>query len=308
MQTVVEAQNLTRYFKQQLAIEDVALTVQKGEVLALLGTNGAGKSTTLRIVTGNLLPDYGDVSICGHNLFHHPNAAKSQLGYLPDTPPLYGDFNVNEYLHFCAQLHGIPHNAITSRVEAVKTQCELSSVSKRIIKYLSKGYQQRIGLAQALIHQPALIILDEPTNGLDPQQIREMRDQIKQLSQHAGVLLSTHQLSEVEQIGSRVQMLKQGRTVFEGDISSLCKSTTLYVSFAHPPSLEALRTELPEVKIESSSVHTFSLEADELDALKDMVVALSVQKQWCLREMVERKSSLEQLFMHHVLTEEKVPA
>lgn len=308
MQTVVEAQNLTRYFKQQLAIEDVALTVQKGEVLALLGTNGAGKSTTLRVVTGNLLPDYGEVSICGHNLFTQSSAAKSQLGYLPDTPPLYGDFNVNEYLRFCAELHGIPRTAIASRVEAVKTQCELSAVSKRIIKYLSKGYQQRIGLAQALIHKPQLIILDEPTNGLDPQQIREMRDQIKQLSQDAGVLLSTHQLSEVEQIGSRVQMLKEGRTVFQGDIKTLCRSTALHISFAQPPSLETLRAALPEVTIESTSAHEFSLEADELDALKDIIVTLSVEKQWGLREMVERKSSLEQLFMQHVLTEQKISA
>jgi len=164
MQPIIQANNVSHHYGRQASVINLSLTLQHGEVMALLGTNGAGKTTTLRLLTGDLVPDTGTISINNIDLNLHPIKAKQQLGYLPDNAPLYEDLTVDEYLLYCAKIHGLKGNHARERLSKVKQFCELQSVSRRIIKKLSKGYQQRIGIAQAIIHQPKAIILDEPTN------------------------------------------------------------------------------------------------------------------------------------------------
>ncbi len=212
---VLSAHNLTRRFGKQSVIKGVSLQLKRGEALGLLGHNGAGKSTTLRMLTGCLLPNSGEIEICGINMLGHPIQAKKNIGYLPETPPLYRDLSVNDYLTFAARLHGIRSDRLTEAIVQARQNCGLESVGEKIIGTLSKGYQQRVGIAQAIIHRPALIVLDEPTAGLDPSQIRETRTLIRELANEYSVILSTHLLSEVESICDRVEIIQDGKLILE---------------------------------------------------------------------------------------------
>lgn len=217
----LRARNLSRRHGKRMVLEALDLELRPGEVLGLLGPNGAGKSTTMRILTGNLAPDSGGVEICGVDLFEEPVAAKIHLGYLPEIPPLYRELTVTEYLRLAARLHRVPKAGVDAAVAQALQRCDLAEVAKRLIGNLSKGYQQRVGIAQAIVHSPAVIVLDEPTAGLDPLQIREIRALIAELGRSHGVILSTHFLPEAEALCSRVLILHQGRTVFSGPIDSL---------------------------------------------------------------------------------------
>jgi ABC-2 type transport system ATP-binding protein len=208
------ARGLTRRYGSRAALHGIDLTLARGDCLGLLGLNGAGKSTTLKILTGVLAPHAGSVSVCGHDLARAPLAAKRHLGFLPDVPPLFTDARVDEYLALCAQLREVA--AIEAAVARAKSRCGLADVGPRLIRNLSKGYQQRIGIAQAIVHEPAVLVLDEPTVGLDPVQIRDVRQLIKDLAREHAVILSTHLLAEVQQICTRVAVLHQGRLVHEG--------------------------------------------------------------------------------------------
>lgn len=218
---LIQAEHLHRYYGKHHALNKVSITLYKGEVLGLLGQNGAGKSTTMQLLTGNIMPNSGTIKINAINLQEQPIAAKQQLGYLPETPPLYRDMRVAEYLRYCGLLHDIPKVAISDAVNKVVQRCGLQAMQQRIIANLSKGYQQRVGIAQAIIHEPAVIILDEPTVGLDPIQIQEIRRLIKELAQHHSVLLSTHILQEVEMLCDRVHILNKGKTVFVDTLDAL---------------------------------------------------------------------------------------
>lgn len=215
----LSAHNLTRRFGNRQVIHGVSLELKRGEVLGLLGHNGAGKSTTLQMLTGCLLPDGGTVDICGISLLHHPTQAKANIGYLPETPPLYRELSVNDYLLFAARLRGMKSAAATEALAQTRQRCGLESVGKKIIGTLSKGYQQRVGIAQAIIHRPAVIVLDEPTVGLDPTQIREIRYLIRELGDSSSVILSTHLLGEVESVCDRVEIMQHGRLIY-GDTSA----------------------------------------------------------------------------------------
>ena len=215
------AKNLQRRYGHYQAVSDLTLQLKKGEVLGLLGPNGAGKSTSLRMITGNLAPSAGSIEICGVDLLDHPRKAKMHLGYLPEMPPLYFDMTVDEYLQFVARLHRVEKKRILQLLENSKIQCGLTDRGKQLIGTLSKGLQQRVGIAQAIIHQPDIIILDEPTVGLDPNQIREIRGLIRDLSKSCSLILSTHILSEVESICDRVYIMHEGRVVLNETLDDL---------------------------------------------------------------------------------------
>ncbi|SFN92448.1 ABC transporter ATP-binding protein [Nitrosospira briensis] len=230
----ISARGLCRCFGTRAAVHDVNLELRRGEVLGFLGPNGAGKTTIMRMLTGNLTPSSGTVEICGIDLLGKPREAKACIGYLPEIPPLYRELTVNEYLRFAARLHRVRSAKIHSALAKVTQRCGLSSTGDRLIGSLSKGYQQRVGIAQAIIHDPEVIILDEPTAGLDPNQIREIRTLIHDLAAERSVILSTHILSEVDNVCDRVQIVHEGRTVLDEYMERLKqKGTNLEESFAH---------------------------------------------------------------------------
>jgi ABC-2 type transport system ATP-binding protein len=215
--SLLVARGLTRRYGARAALVGLDLTLARGDCLGLLGLNGAGKSTTLKILSGVLAPHAGTVSIGGHDLARAPLAAKRLLGFLPDLPPLFPDARVDEYLGLCARLREV--RELEAAVARAKARCGLVDVGARLIRNLSKGYQQRVGLAQAIVHEPALLVLDEPTVGLDPVQIRDVRLLVAELAREHAVILSTHLLAEVQQICTRVAVLHEGRLVHEGPLA-----------------------------------------------------------------------------------------
>ncbi|MCK4494568.1 MAG: ABC transporter ATP-binding protein [Methylococcales bacterium] len=221
MTYLVETNNLSRYYGRYCAVKDLNFNLKKGQIIGFLGINGAGKTTSLQMLCGNLAPSSGTIKINGIDLIKNPIEAKKHLGYLPEIPPLYKNLTVDEFLEYCAQLHHIPKAFITQEVQTVKNRCGLTSVSKRLISQLSKGYQQRIGIAQAIIHQPAVIVLDEPMVGLDPLQIKEIRQLLVTLSQHHGIILSSHLLSEVQTFCTDIQIIHQGELVLQQAMNTL---------------------------------------------------------------------------------------
>lgn len=217
---------LSREYQGSMAVHDVALQLRQGETLGLLGPNGAGKSTTMRMITGNLAPSAGSIEVCGIDLLDDAKRAKTHIGYLPEIPPLYMDYTVDEFLAFVARLHGVERERIGVALERSKYQCGLIERGRQLIGTLSKGLQQRVGIAQAVIHEPAIIILDEPSVGLDPNQKRELRDLIRQLGRACSIILSTHILSEVETLCDRVSIMHQGRIVLDQTLAQLRRENT----------------------------------------------------------------------------------
>jgi ABC-2 type transport system ATP-binding protein len=230
--TTLSARGLTRRFGAHTAVANVDLELKRGEVLGFLGPNGAGKTTTMQMLTGNLAPTEGEVSICGIDLLARPAAAKEKIGYLPETPPLYRELNVDEFLDLSVKLHRVPKADRREAVVRAKQRCGLLDVGRKLIGSLSKGYQQRVGIAQAIAHDPDVVILDEPTVGLDPNQIREIRALVRELGTSRSVLLSTHILSEVEAICDRVQIMHYGKIVYSDTIGALKAQTSLEDVFA----------------------------------------------------------------------------
>jgi ABC-2 type transport system ATP-binding protein len=217
----ISAHNLSRNFGAYTAVREINLKLKRGEVLGFLGPNGAGKTTTMRMLTGNLAPSSGSVEICGVDLLDNPRDAKTHIGYLPETPPLYRELTVNEYLRLAAKLHRVSTINLFSVLDEVKLHCGLKDVGKYLIGSLSKGYQQRVGIAQAIIHDPDVVILDEPTVGLDPNQAREILSLIRELGTKHSVVLSTHILPVVESVCDRLQIMHQGQMVFNDTLSGL---------------------------------------------------------------------------------------
>ncbi|MBL0162972.1 MAG: ABC transporter ATP-binding protein [Xanthomonadales bacterium] len=220
---------VSRNLSGRTIIEDLSLTLDRGEVLGLLGVNGAGKSTTLRMISGMLAPSSGSVTLGGLDLYANPERARRDIGYLPEEPPLYGELNVEEYLGFCARLHGLPRPTINAAVERVIERCELGEMRRRLTSLLSKGFRQRVGLAQAIVHEPALIVLDEPASGLDPIQALRLRELIRTLAVDHAVVLSTHVLSDVLACCDRVAILHQGRLRHSAVLSEIDAGSALRV-------------------------------------------------------------------------------
>jgi len=304
-EALVQVENLSRYYQNNCAISHLSFSLKAGEVLGFLGPNGAGKSTTMQVITGNLAPSEGEVTIAGHDIIEAPRAAKRNLGYLPEHPPVYRDACVDEYLRYCARLHRIPRARVLPAVDRVKQQCGLEQVGNRLIGNLSKGYQQRVGIAQAIIHDPPVVILDEPTVGLDPIQIREIRELIRSLGSERSVILSTHILSEVQATCDRVQIIRAGELIYN--------ATTESLNQGHEHSIRiALRKDvaLEQLFAIDGVDHVDALEASRFrlflapDTNPDALLAAAVQQGWGLYELIPEQQSLEDLFIELTHTEE----
>lgn len=293
------ARNLTRRFGNQPVIHGVSLELRRGEVLGLLGHNGAGKTTTLQMLTGCLLPDSGEIEICGISLLRQPTLAKTHLGYLPETPPLYRELSVNDYLTFAARLHGMKTADAAAALAQTRQRCGLEAVGKKIIGTLSKGYQQRVGIAQAIIHSPAVIVLDEPTVGLDPTQIREIRGLIRELGNHSSVILSTHLLSEVESVCDRVEIMHHGKLIY-GDTSAHMQQygrvSGFIITLRNPPGLSELQGIAGVSSVEQLSTTRFRVLHAPDSNPSDTLLRLSAQQGWQLEQLTPLQATLEEVF------------
>lgn len=224
---MVEVSHLTKYYGDLRAIHDLSFTARRGEILGLLGPNGAGKTTTIRIIAGFMPSSEGTVTVEGFDVFKQSHEARRRIGYLPENLPLYHDMTVSSYLKFVGRIKGVRKREVSSALDGVLARCSLTEVAARLVGHLSKGYRQRVGLAQALIHNPPVLILDEPTLGIDPKQIIEIRALIKELSGDRTVILSTHILPEVSQICHNVVIINEGRVVVEKSLNELTRGITL---------------------------------------------------------------------------------
>jgi ABC-2 type transport system ATP-binding protein len=298
------ARNLTRRFGNQTVIHGVSLELRGGEVLGLLGHNGAGKTTTLQMLTGCLLPNDAEknkssIEICGIDLLRHPALAKIHLGYLPETPPLYRELSVDDYLTFAARLRGMKTADDAAALAQTRQRCGLEAVGKKIIGTLSKGYQQRVGIAQAIIHSPAVIVLDEPTVGLDPTQIREIRGLIRELGDHSSVILSTHLLSEVESVCDRVEIMHHGKLIY-GDTSARMQQygrvSGFIVSLRNPPELSELQRIAGVSSVEQLSATRFRVLHAPDNNPSEALLLLCAQQGWQLEQLTPLQATLEDVF------------
>lgn len=218
---MIQVQHLTKRYRDLIAVDDLSFEVKRGEILGFLGPNGAGKSTTMKILTGFMPPSSGTAKVAGFDVFEEPLEVKRRIGYLPENPPVYMEMTVHAYLRFCAQLKGVPRRQVGSELERVANLTGVASVMDRLIGNVSKGYRQRVGLAQALVNDPDVLVLDEPTVGLDPHQIREVRELIGSLAGRHTIILSTHILSEVTATCQKVLIIKGGQAVAHDDLAGL---------------------------------------------------------------------------------------
>ena len=294
------ARNLARRFGNQLIIHDLTLELKRGEVLGLLGHNGAGKSTTLQMLSGCLLPDSGEIEICGISLRQQPTLAKANIGYLPETPPLYKELSVDDYLIFAARLRGIKASAVESALTKTVQRCGLKSVRRKIISTLSKGYQQRVGIAQAIIHNPAVIVLDEPTVGLDPAQIRDIRNLIRELGDTSSVILSTHLLHEVESVCDRVEIMQQGRLIYSDSslrMQHYGEVSGFVISLKNPPPLSILQAIPGVCSAEQVSPSDFRILHEPEHHPGSQILAEAAQNNWQLTQLTPLHATLEEVFV-----------
>ena len=305
---LISVEQVSRYYGNYCAVNNVSFTVERGEVLGFLGPNGAGKSTTMQIISGVLTASAGTVSIAGFDIIDAPMKAKAHLGFLPEQPPLYIDLSVDEYLHYAARLRGVNKANISAAIENSKRRCGLETVGKRLIRNLSKGFQQRVGVAQAIIHTPAVVILDEPTEGLDPNQIREIRDLIKELGNDHSVILSTHILSEAQTICDRVLIIHEGRLVLDERLDRLREDkhkNFIRVAFKRPPSIETMRAIAGIDSAEKIDGQRFRISFHPGSQALDALTQQSANSCWGLFEMIPDTNTLEETFVRLTRGEEQ---
>jgi len=303
---MIKVENLTKRYAGQPAIRDLNFEVGKGEIMGFLGPNGAGKTTTMRILAGFMPATSGRALIAGFDIFEQSLQARTRLGYMPEHVPLYNDMRVTEYLDYRAALKGVPHRRIAERVGDVKELCGLRDVEKKIIGALSKGYRQRVGLADALLHEPDLLILDEPTIGLDPNQIRQVRELIKNLGRQHTILLSTHILPEVEMTCSRVIIIHKGRIEAcdtpENLLSQLRQvgGVMLEAKVGKDNGADELR-KISAVRAVTTDVdgewNVFSLRVESGADIREEVFRLATARRWTVRELTQRRATLEDVFV-----------
>ena len=306
-ETLVAVERLSRRHGQTQAVDAVSFTLERGQVLGFLGLNGAGKSTTMRMLAGVLAPDVGRIVINGADLLDQPRQAKQAIGYLPEQPPLYRELTVDEQLCYSARLHGLDRAASLQAMARVKERCGLTDVGQRLTGNLSKGYRQRVGIAQALLHDPPVLILDEPTVGLDPVQTGEIRTLIRELGQERGVILSTHLLPEVQATCTHVQIMRAGRLVFVGALAELPQrqqSTCLRVGL-NAPSPVAELARLPGVaRVEELGGGQFRLHHAAGAAPHAALLEQARAGDWEVWELTPEQASLEQIFVELTLERE----
>ena len=300
---MIEINNLTKIFDQFTAIDDLCFTVKEGEVLGFLGPNGAGKSTTMKLITGFLSASHGTVSIDGFDISNRPIEAKSLMGYLPEGAPSYGDMTTLEFLNFVAQVRGYRGEEITRRVKHVLDEVELNSVSQQTIETLSKGFKRRVGLAQAIMHDPKVLILDEPTDGLDPNQKHHVRELIKNLARDKIVIISTHILEEVTAVCSRAIIIAQGKIVADGTPAELemrskyhqAVSVRLSENYDLAADLVDL-AQVGEVEKDSEDDMVFRILANEGNSIFSQVSEIAQSKHWPVTEFHVSRGQLEDVF------------
>lgn len=304
---MIQVQQLCKSYPRHQAVRGISFEVQRGEIVGFLGPNGAGKTTTLRMLTGYLPPSSGTASIAGFDVFQQSIEARRRLGYMPENVPLYDDMRVREYLSFRAQLKGLDSSKTRKRLSEVLSICGLEAVKKKIIKTLSKGYRQRVGLADALIHDPELLILDEPTNGLDPNQIRQIRDLIRHLGESHTILVSTHILHEVEMTCNRViiidagkiraadtpsQLISDMRAAGRVSVELLADAKTAALEIASLPQVKNVRQEV--LSDGWSRLHLLSEAGSDV---REAVGQCAQQQGWPLRSLYRDEPTLEDVFV-----------
>ncbi|HEX2912029.1 MAG TPA: ATP-binding cassette domain-containing protein [Chloroflexia bacterium] len=317
---MIEAENLTKFYGDRAAVKDLSFNVEKGEIVGLLGPNGAGKTTTMRMLTGYLPVDAGKAIVAGYNVADKPMEVRKRLGYLPETVPLYTEMPVRTYLDFTAKIRGVPANGRKRRVEEVMELCRIADVRDKIIGKLSRGYRQRVGLAQAIVHNPQVIILDEPTVGLDPRQIIEIRKVIRDLAGNHSMILSTHILPEVSAICDRVVIVNRGRVLVEDTLANLerrgAEGERLRLQVrANPeeaalflqewPGVVQVETVTPaeesETALDGSLI--FDLKVQPGAEIREKLAAAVVSRGWGLLELKNIAPSLEEIFVQ-LITED----
>lgn len=296
---IVEVKNLSHRYTVDWAVKEISFDISEKGVVGLLGSNGAGKSTTMNIICGALKQTQGDVFLNGINVREDPIMAKRFIGFLPQKAPLHIDLTVDEYLYHCASIRLMPRNEIPAAIERAKEKCGISHFSKRLIKNLSGGYQQRVGIAQSIIHNPPFVVLDEPTNGLDPNQIVEVRKLIKEIAQDRAVLISTHILPEVQATCDHIKMIELGSIVFSGTIkefNSYIAPSTLVAVMNNAPSVEILRA-IPMVKrVEVLTKTKIRIHFEGDNSIIRTIMKMSVDNQWDLLEIYTERESLDTVF------------
>ena len=310
---MIEVQHLTKRYGPTIAVDDVSFKVEKGEILGFLGPNGAGKTTTMRVLTGYMPPTEGKAIVAGYDVFEKPLEAKRRTGYLPETPPLYPEMTIVDYLMFVSRIKGVPRADRKSRVRDVMARTRVSDLANRHCSKLSKGYRQRVGLAQALLHNPDVLILDEPTAGLDPKQIIETRELIKQLQGDHTVILSTHILPEVSQTCHRVVIINKGKVVAVDTPDNLTSrvrgSETMYVQVEAPganvkAALEGIAGVTQVSPADSrGAVTAYEVSSESGRDVRRQLAAAVVGNGWGLLELRPMRMSLEEIFLH-LTTEE----
>jgi ABC-2 type transport system ATP-binding protein len=302
---LIAVENLYRYYGHHLAVDAISFELAQGEVLGFLGPNGAGKSTTMQMITGNLAPSAGRVAINGIDLLDRPRLAKAEIGYLPEQPPVYPDLTVDEYLTYCARLHRVSKGKRDQAISRARQRCGLEGTGKRLIGNLSKGYRQRVGIAQAILHNPAVVILDEPTAGLDPNQIRDIRTLIRELGESHGIILSTHILPEVQATCTRVQIIHRGRLVFAESMRTLQQrlaGRALLLETASPLDCAVLQQLDGISAVDSLGERRARLHFDG-DSPAGGIAACVVSQGWGLVELALDRQTLEQVFIELTCSE-----
>ena len=307
MDALVSTHELSRDFGELRAVDEVSFALRQGDVLGFLGPNGAGKSTTMRMISGTLAPSSGEVRLAGISLAGEPERAKQHLGYLPENPPLHLGMSVDEFLRYCAGIRGLGRGVRNRAVDRARERCGLSGKGDRLIRNLSKGYRQRVGIAQAIVHEPRVLILDEPTSGLDPNQIQEIRTLIRELGRERAIILSTHILPEVQSICNRVLIMRDGAVVHAGSLDTPEPvPSQLVVSIGEAPAcdeLVALHGVADCVPTTRPGHYRLTL----CDTGSPPAVARQiVERGWSLREMTPRQESLEEIFTR-LTSEEPAP-
>lgn len=300
---MIEVSGLTKIYGQRMAIEDLNFTVKKGEIVGFLGPNGAGKSTTMKILTGFMPATLGTAKVAGFDVFDDPIQVKKNVGYLPESPPVYFEMVVEDYLHYVAKLHDVTNDKLKPAVEGALEKTGLTQVRKRIIGNLSKGYRQRVGLAQALVHDPQVLILDEPTVGLDPVQIIEIRQLIKSLAGAHTVILSSHILPEVTATCERIIVINKGKIVAQDSIDRLTSRMNqglifqMKVKNPSPSGIQAIQS-VSGVKNIQQDDRTLSIEIlSSQDEIRDKIVEAAVHQNMGVLEFSAEKLSLEEVFL-----------
>ncbi len=303
---MIQVRDLTKQYAGRMAVDRLSFEVAEGEIVGFLGPNGAGKSTTMRILSGYMPATSGSAIVAGHDVFRDSLEVRRKVGYMPEMAPLYLDMRVKEYLHFRAELKGLSGRALRIRAGEVMDLCSITDVRRRVIGNLSKGYRQRVALADALIHRPALLILDEPTNGLDPAQIRQVRELLRGLRERHTILLSTHILHEVEQTCDRVIMIHQGRIQASDTPRNLARGLRA-TSLVHvelrcgPEAAEAFEALLGVRKVipgkSDSGWRAYALRVESQTDVREAVIDLATARGWRLRELHRQLPSLEDVFV-----------